>query len=94
MYDAVLFDGAAAKGMPRTNNNYARGHEALATGCTSKDESISFLGTFHLLPIKLQELLVVEAKQKIKSLKKSFDKALAKQKAACLRKDEIAHQKK
>ena len=60
---SAWLDGAAAEGRTRTNNDFARGYEALDTGCTSKDESISCLGTFHLLPIKLQELLVVEANQ-------------------------------
>jgi hypothetical protein len=38
--------------------------------------------------------LVVAARRNSKNMKKSIDEALAKQKAACLRKEDIAHQKK
>jgi hypothetical protein len=95
MYGTVWLDSAAAEGMTRTNNDFGRGHEALVTGHTSKDGKVSrVFGTFHSLPIKLQESLVVAAKRNVKNVKKSFDVALAKQKAARLRKEEIAHQKK
>jgi histone acetyltransferase (RNA polymerase elongator complex component) len=88
MYGTVRLDSAAAEGMTRTNNDFGRGHEALVTGHTSKDGKVSrVFGTFHSLPIELQESLIVAAKQNAKSVKKSFDEALAKQKAARLRED-------
>lgn len=86
MYGPVWLDSTAAEGMTRTNNDFRRGNEALVFGRTSKDGKVSCVfGTFHALPIELQESLVVAAKQNAKSVKKSFDEALAKQKATYIR---------
>ena len=70
MYGTVQLDSAAAEGMTRMNNDFGRGHEALVTGRTSNIGKVSHVfGTFHSLPIELQESLVVAAKQNAKSVK-------------------------
>jgi hypothetical protein len=51
-------------------------------------------GTFHSLPAELQETIVVAAKCGASKINKSYDVALAAQKAALLKKEEIAHKKK
>ena len=51
-------------------------------------------GTFHFLPAELQETIIVAAKRGASKIKKSHNLALAAQKAARLKKEEIAHKKK
>ena len=51
-------------------------------------------GTFYSLPPELQETIIVLAKCGASKIKKSHDVALAAQKAAHLKKEEIAHKKK
>ena len=64
MYGTVWLDSAAAEGMTRMNNDFGRGHEALVTGRTSQDGKVSCVfGTFHSLPIELQESVLVAAKK-------------------------------
>ena len=62
MYGTVWLDSTAAKGMTRKNNDFGRGNDPLVFGRTSKDGKVSrVFGTFHSLPIELQESLVVAA---------------------------------
>ena len=51
-------------------------------------------GTFYSLPAEFQETIIVAAKHGASKIKKSHDAALAVQKAAHLKKEEIAHKKK
>ena len=51
-------------------------------------------GTFHSLPAEMQETIIVAAKYGASKIKKSHDVSLAAQKAAHLKKAEIAHKKK
>ena len=51
-------------------------------------------GTFHSLPAELQETIIVSAKRGASKIKKSHGVALAAQKEARLKNEEIAHMKK
>jgi hypothetical protein len=91
----IRLDSAAGEGQTRANNDFGRGHEALGTGRVGHSGKMERVyGAFHSLPKELQESIIAVAKKFAMSLKKLHDEALAKQKAARLRKEEIAHRKK
>ena len=88
----IWIDSAAGEGQTCANNDFGRGHEAMVTARAGRGGKLErVFGTFHSLPAELQETIIIAAKRGASKIKKSHDVALAAQKAARLKKEEIAH---
>ena len=91
----ICIDSAAGEGQTCANNDFGQGNEAMITSRAGRGGKLECVfGTFHSLPAELQETIIVAAKCGASKIKKSHDVALAAQKAAHLKKEEIAHKKK
>ena len=91
----IRLDHVTAEGQTRSNNDFGRGHERLVRGLNkSEDVNDRVFGTFHQLPEELRRSLILFGKENASKSRKRFDEALASQREASRRKEEIALQKK
>ena len=92
LYYCFTHINAAAGGMSRTNNDFGRSAEFLVG--REKESIGKTLGTFHNIPPELRKSLIQCARENAKKMKKWYDDALERQRAARQRKEEIVMEHK
>jgi hypothetical protein len=94
-FGSIRLDSAAAEGQTRMKNDFGRDHDAFVRRSkTTSPPNQRKMGMFHQLPVELQQSLIVAGKRGATKLRRQHDESLAKQPAARLNHEQIAHEHK
>jgi hypothetical protein len=89
----ISLASAAGIGQARYNHDYYRGHELLVGNKTKRDDPV-VLGTFHQLPIELQDSLLACCKRACYKVQQAFAEAIERQRNVRSEKKKLITNKK